>query len=158
MEAIAPEIDLQLRPAKDSDFDLLLDLHRAAMKPSIAESHGWNESAERAFIRGALAGEGYWILESEGVAIGGWACERRVDSVYLAYIGIAPSHQGRGIGTRMLRELLAIAREQGVPLRLHVLRTSRARRLYERLGFEYVARTPTGFQMQHDGSETDMDG
>jgi len=37
--------ELHLRPATPADFAFLLDLHRAAMKPSIAASNGWDEPA-----------------------------------------------------------------------------------------------------------------
>ncbi|MBV6699539.1 GNAT family N-acetyltransferase [Kitasatospora aureofaciens] len=43
--------------------------------------------------------------------------------------------QGRGLGTAVLRHILAEADAEGVPVRLDVLQGSAARRLYERHGF-----------------------
>ncbi|MGC5413332.1 GNAT family N-acetyltransferase, partial [Streptomyces sp. DT225] len=43
--------------------------------------------------------------------------------------------QGRGIGSGVLRRLLARTDAEGAPVRLNVLQGSAARRLYERHGF-----------------------
>lgn len=54
-------------------------------------------------------------------------------------IGVHPGHQGRGIGTALLRALLARADELGAPVFLEV-RTDNdnAIRLYERHGFDRI--------------------
>jgi [ribosomal protein S18]-alanine N-acetyltransferase len=51
-------------------------------------------------------------------------------------IGVDPAHQGRGVGTALLRALLAIADDEAAPVFLEV-RTDNAAaiRLYERHGF-----------------------
>jgi ribosomal protein S18 acetylase RimI-like enzyme len=50
-----------------------------------------------------------------------------------------PEHQGRGIGTALLREFINSAHEKGVSATLEVLKANEpARRLYERLGFTVV--------------------
>ena len=46
-----------------------------------------------------------------------------------------PGLRGRGIGTGLLKDLLAEAAEKGRPVRLKVVLTNPARRLYERQGF-----------------------
>ena len=59
----------------------------------------------------------------------------RDDHVLLANVVLLPGFHGRGLGTRLLRRVLAHADARGVPVRLTVLRPNPARRLYERLGF-----------------------
>jgi ribosomal protein S18 acetylase RimI-like enzyme len=56
---------------------------------------------------------------------------------YLGYLGVAPGHQGQGIGTRMLREVLDRADAEGTPA---FLESSNERNLtvYERAGFRVV--------------------
>ena len=48
---------------------------------------------------------------------------------------LSPEFQGGGMGTAVLRVLLARADAEGLPVRLQVLQGSPARRLYERHGF-----------------------
>ncbi len=55
-------------------------------------------------------------------------------------IALMPSYRGQGIGTRLLRQLLADAEAAGHPgLSLSVHAKNPARRLYQRLGFVRVA-------------------
>jgi len=61
---------------------------------------------------------------------------------YLGLIIVAPAARGQGLGTRAIEALCAHARERGgTALRLAVVPTNTgARRLYDRLGFGFVAR------------------
>jgi ribosomal protein S18 acetylase RimI-like enzyme len=63
---------------------------------------------------------------------------------YLGLIFLAPAVRGAGLGTRLLDEAYAIVTARGGrALRLAVASTNPdARRLYERLGFQHVARRP----------------
>jgi ribosomal protein S18 acetylase RimI-like enzyme len=54
-------------------------------------------------------------------------------------LALLPPWRGRGIGGRLLRELLAEAAAAGLPVRVHVERTNPALRLYARLGFAPAA-------------------
>jgi ribosomal protein S18 acetylase RimI-like enzyme len=59
--------------------------------------------------------------------------------VFLALIELAPDHQGRGIGGRLVRDLLD--RADGKRVTLSVLEVNRrAYQLYRRLGFTEVSR------------------
>jgi ribosomal protein S18 acetylase RimI-like enzyme len=72
-------------------------------------------------------------------------------------ICIVPEHQKRGIGTEVIRSVIAEAGAQKMPLYLSVLKVNPARRLYERLGFEVIEETKHHFRMKfHDaaGSES----
>lgn len=52
---------------------------------------------------------------------------------------VAPAHRGTGIGTRLLAEVIAQARDRGEPgLSLSVEAGNPARRLYERAGFAHA--------------------
>jgi GNAT superfamily N-acetyltransferase len=54
-------------------------------------------------------------------------------------IGVHPAYRGRGVGRRLLRALLAAAREQGIArISLSVERANPARRLYLDEGFRVV--------------------
>lgn len=68
---------------------------------------------------------------------------RPVDSGWrLENFCLSPALHGRGIGTAVLRSLLARADEQGATVRLDVLQGSAARALYERHGFTEERQDP----------------
>jgi ribosomal protein S18 acetylase RimI-like enzyme len=50
-------------------------------------------------------------------------------------IALVPHVRGNGVGTAILRQVIAAADRSGQPSRLHVERTNRAAGLFERLGF-----------------------
>lgn len=56
-------------------------------------------------------------------------------------IAVAPNHLGRGVGTLLLRHVLAAAREQYSAVVLSVRATNPAQHLYERLGFVVFGET-----------------
>ena len=64
---------------------------------------------------------------------------------YIDGVAVLPEARGHGIGTRLLDEALAIARESGKRwVRLHVVDTNpRAQALYERLGYRVTKVEPT---------------
>ncbi len=57
------------------------------------------------------------------------------DCDFIEEIALLPEAQGRGIGTRLVRDVLQAAQRRGVPVRLSVFTSNPARVLYARLGF-----------------------
>jgi ribosomal protein S18 acetylase RimI-like enzyme len=55
------------------------------------------------------------------------------------------------VGERLIRELIAEARQAGASVSLHVLQANPARRLYERLGFRIVGQGEHEYLMQWSG-------
>jgi ribosomal protein S18 acetylase RimI-like enzyme len=56
-------------------------------------------------------------------------------------LGVLPDVRGKGVGSKLMGEIVMLARESGLPgLSLSVEDGNRARRLYERTGFEVVGR------------------
>jgi ribosomal protein S18 acetylase RimI-like enzyme len=60
---------------------------------------------------------------------------------YITFLDIAllPEYQNQNIGTTLIQSLLQEATEAQKSVVLHVLRSNRAARLYERLGFKLVS-------------------
>ena len=53
-------------------------------------------------------------------------------------ISLVPECRGEGVGGAILRDVLGHARALGKGVSIHVEKVNRARRLYERLGFETI--------------------
>jgi len=63
-------------------------------------------------------------------------------------IQIMPAYQRQGVGTTVIRDILAKASRKGLPTTLWVMKVNPARELYERLGFEVAEETPTHYRME----------
>lgn len=63
-------------------------------------------------------------------------------------IALLPGHRGRGIGTALLHHLITHATGKYPALSLAVVDTNPALRLYERLGFAFVAKSGNSITMR----------
>lgn len=75
------------------------------------------------------------IIELNGRPIGLLKVIRSPTEWRVSQIQLLPEHQGKGIGTKLLEEVLANARAAGLVVTLSALKINPAVRLYRRLGF-----------------------
>jgi len=59
-------------------------------------------------------------------------------SLRIVDISLLPEYRNQGVGSRAIRRLMEQAGRSGLPVELSVSADNRAKRLYERLGFEAV--------------------
>lgn len=137
-----------LRPASEDDLDFLYRLHRTTVKAYIDATWGWDPAFHRERFTANFEPEKWQIVVVDGRDVGGLALETRDDALFLSGIYILPAYQNKGLGTTLLRRLLAQARRSGRPVTLQVLKVNPARRLYERLGFAVFEETETHYQMK----------
>jgi len=80
------------------------------------------------------------------------ATSEEPDGLHLTYLMLLPEYQGRGIGSELIREVIAGATTMGRPLLLHVLKVNkRAQGFYHRHGFEIVGDIEGRHVMQFRG-------
>ena len=141
----------RLREARAGDFELAFRIMREAMEEYVAATWGWYETFQReVFRRRFEAGRTDLVLVGE-TPVGSLRVERGDEEIRLLAIFLLPEWQSRGIGSAIVRDLLAEADDAGRPVRLRVLRVNeRARRLYERLGFATVGTTETHVVMRRE--------
>ena len=129
-----PTIDLRHVDAADVEF--LFELHRASLGPYVDEVWGWRNDEQRAHLARNLDVDSARIVKVDGVDAGRLDVEESDDRVFIALLELLPSHQGQGIGTAIIRDVLDRARPNSKPVTLRVLEVNhRARALYQRLGF-----------------------
>lgn len=140
----------RLVPASADDRPWLEELRRAVYQDLFMAVWGsWDEEGHtRQFTacwqRGHIA-----VIEVEHRRVGMIQLLEIGDAIEIAEIQVQPSHQGRGIGTGVLMDVMARGHAERKRL---VLRTSvenhRAIALYERLGFQHVSRSDTHVHME----------
>lgn len=133
---------ISLRIASPSDEPFLLQLRKLTMTEHL-ERASVSTDDETHYQRIRSNFEDAKVICEADERIGLLKLTRTSDEWHLHQIQVLPSHQGRGIGQSVLRTILADAKHAGVSVSLSVLHGNPARRLYERLGFEPVAETPT---------------
>jgi GNAT superfamily N-acetyltransferase len=134
---------IRLRQATAADADFIYRVVETTMRGYVERIWGsFSEEYNRKNIAESIGSGIYSLIEHEGLAVGALAVERHATHIQLTQIYILPSHQNRGIGTSLVRELAREAKETGRPLRLRVLSVNPARTLYEREGFKVTSVTP----------------
>ena len=127
-------LQLTRRPALESDVPFLLELRRQAMGP-VHTAAEVDQSAEHTEARVRSSFDCAEIAELNGSPIGLLKVIRSPTEWRVSQIQLLPEHQGKGIGTQLLQEVLDGARAAGLVVNLSTLKINPAVRLYRRLGF-----------------------
>jgi ribosomal protein S18 acetylase RimI-like enzyme len=126
----------RLRPATQLDKTFLYRLHCLTMRHHIEATWGWDEAWQRNDFQHRFERYAISVMEHDGVAIGSLWLEDRPTAVYIADIQVLPEWQERGIGTAVVRRVIADALSRQLDVELAVLPVNeRARSLYQRIGF-----------------------
>ena len=122
-------------PPSEADFEPLLALRIEVMREHLERVFRYKPSRARRIFRGHFDEPGLRLILMGDQRIGcvGFRSEpdcRKIDSFYLER-----RFHNTGLGTAILKVLLAEADAQGLPVRLEVLTGSKADRFYLRAGF-----------------------
>ena len=139
-----PSAPYQLRPATADDLEFAIELNRISMKPYLAELPDWTDEIGRNEMQRRWAADPYQIILIDGNRAGMLVVTERDGLRILKHVELMPEYQGRGIGSAVIREVVANASREGLGVTLYVLTSNPARRLYERLGFVVTETVDTG--------------
>ncbi|WP_317620481.1 GNAT family N-acetyltransferase [Streptomyces sp. CBMA156] len=137
-----------LRPATADDLEPVTALKARVMRADLERLGRWDQDRSRERVRKSFSIRHTSVLLVDG-AFAGCVTVRPEEQGgrHLELFYLAPHLQGRGLGSAVLRHLLADADAAGDPVRLVVLRGSAAQRLYERHGFAVVHEDPVDVVM-----------
>ncbi len=144
-------MDYASRKVVAADRDWLWKTKTRCLRSYIEQTYGpWDEDIQRAArFDATFIPEDIHIVSVDGRDAGFIAARQDPDVIQLFNLAIAPEFQGRGLGTAVLRDLLALAQSRRMPVRLQVMKVNPARRLYERVGFKVAPdeEIPTHYRM-----------
>ena len=134
-----------LRAATEADRDFLMEVYASTREAELAMVP-WDAAAKRLFVEHQFTAQdrhykqhyhdtSYDVIVADGEPAGRLYVARWQREIRIVDITLLPAFRGRGLGTWLLRELMAEADTTGRKLSIHVERENPARRLYARLGF-----------------------
>lgn len=145
----------RLRPIEPGDRASLLAIYASTRADELALTD-WSDAQRQAFVEMQFDAQSrHYALQrplslcqvivlddgppggpAAGHPVGRLWVDRHADGLHVLDIALLPEARGKSIGTALLRQLMAEARQLVKPLTISVEIHNPARRLYERLGFE----------------------
>jgi len=139
---------IDLRPVETGDRQFLQRVYASSREDELAPLD-WPQSQKNGFLamqfdtqrryyEQAFPEADYLIIQIKNRPVGRLYLDRRDDEIRIVDIALLTKYRGKGIGSRLLNDILAEAGERDVPVRIHVETNNPALRLYKRLGFTIV--------------------
>ena len=139
-------MNLNFRSIQEKDFPFLKKVYRSTRENELSMTD-WSEeqksgfidfqfNAQHAYYMNVYKDAEFQIIESGSTGIGRlylWETEHQIRIVDIA---ILPEHRRKGIGSKILSDLIRQSELSGKKLNIHVEHFNPALRLYERLGFK----------------------
>jgi ribosomal protein S18 acetylase RimI-like enzyme len=135
------KLNVSLRDVTPDDQQFLFEVYTSTRIDEL-QGTDWTDDQKLAFIRMQfLVRERSQprvddrIILLNGQPIGRMMVDRSEAAIVLRDIAVLTEYRNAGVGSRLIQDLLDEAAAAGKPVQLHVVASSPAVRLYERLGF-----------------------
>jgi ribosomal protein S18 acetylase RimI-like enzyme len=140
---------LSFRPALPADFAYCERLYFANME-RINRELKLDHAAQIASFRRQWSASETRIITLDGADIGWLQSATREGTFFLAQLFVDAAHQGRGLGTAVMHQLIGEATARNQAMTLGVVKINPAKRLYDRLGFRVTREDDRKFYMRRE--------
>jgi ribosomal protein S18 acetylase RimI-like enzyme len=142
------DLGITFRPITSADHPFLQQLYASTREEEMAMVD-WDDRQKEAFLQMQFNAQhqyyqanytqtAFQIILRHGEPIGRLYVARWEQEIRIVDLALLPGHRDRGIGSQILKDLLAEGKQQKLPVRIHVEQYNRALRLYDRLGFQKI--------------------
>lgn len=151
---------ISLRPVRNEDEQFLYDLYKLSRVEEFSIANLSDEQFEMLMRMQYSARKGsyesnYPVARHDVVVVDGadagqiWV-SRDASQIRVVDISIAGSFQNQGVGTVLMKDLMAEAQRAGIPIRCSVATNNPGSlRFHERLGFRITSADLMYYQMEH---------
>lgn len=134
-----------LRPVREEDGEILLAIYASARAEEMALVP-WTEAQKKAFMQMQLSAQQnhyrtyfpratHDLILVNDAPVGRLYVDRRESEIRVLDVTMLTESRGRGIGTRIIQELMKEASNRNVSLSIYVESFNRSLGLFQRLGF-----------------------
>ena len=128
-----------IRSATVEDLELLDRIHRENMRGYVAKVYPWNPT----LFRDNFTPQDYRVIEERQTIAGFFKVVSSETDIYLGELQIIGERQNQGIGTGIIKSLIAEAKLKQKRLWLKVIKGNPAEKLYRRLRFTVFKESAT---------------
>ncbi len=148
---------LKLRPVTPEDEDFLYCVYTST-REDIAQL-GWDDMQLEKFLRLQYAAQQrhykeqfcnaeFQIIIADEKPVGRLYINRSEDEIRIIDIALLPEFRGNGMGSTLIKQVLAEGEKKELPVRIHVQKSNPAFHLYRRLGFQKLDENGIYFLME----------
>ena len=142
---------INIRLATQGDYSFCYYVRKETMKEYIEKMYGWNAKREKENHRKyfSMTMKGKNIIELDNIKIGLFWYEEEQDYIEINKIFILSKYQNKGIGSKIIVEIINNGKNKNKSVILGVLKSSeKAQNLYKKLGFIEYNQTDTEIQLK----------
>ena len=140
--------NITFRPISDNDMDFLYRVYASTREEELSLLD-WDEAQKEAFLQLQFQAQhkhyqeyfpdaSFDIIIWKNRPVGRLYIHRRPDEIRLVDIALLPQYRRRGLGSQLLKKILAEGEAAGLPVRIHVEQNNPALILYTQLGFRHI--------------------
>ena len=152
---------ITLRPVQESDNEFLLKVYGSTREQEMAQVP-WTAEQKQQFVRMQWEAQknhyaaqhrtaSHEIISLEGSAAGRLYLDRSGEKFHILDITLLPEYRNRGVGSFLLGQIMAEAKEAGKPVTIYVETFNPSLRLFERLGFTPIHQEGFHLLLQYAG-------
>ena len=138
---------ITLRPITLEDEGFLFRVYASTREEELAQTD-WDDAQKEAFLKMQFYAQHKYYVEQfhkasfdvillDGEPIGRLYLDRRKAELHIIDIALLPAYRNRGIGSTLLKAILAEGEQAGLFVSIYVEQFNPALRLYIRLGFRH---------------------
>lgn len=139
-----------LKNCKQTDKNFIYNLKKKSIYDYVNRIWGWNEEYQIKDFGIDFILENFKIIECDNKYIGFVQISEDMSNVNITEIHIIREYQSRGVGGNIIGNIIrqAIKDDKTISIGCFIDNT-RAKQLYERLGFKVISITDTHYQMKY---------
>lgn len=150
---------------QDSDLPFLKALYRSTRELELKQVPHWSEQdkdqfiemqflAQHTYYQKEFADANYELIIMDHTRIGRLYLDERDEEFRIIDIALLPEHRNKGIGKKILSDILDKAKSRRKVVRIHVEKKNPAMRLYRKLGFKDIEDKGVYWLMEWNANES----
>ncbi len=151
-------MNITLRPIEPGDMEFLYRVYASTREAELTLTD-WDDAQKESFLRMQFNAQhtyyqeyypnsAFLVILADGEQAGRLYVDRWPDQIRVVDIAVLPQYRNAGIGTTLLKDLLAEGALSGKPVTIHVEQYNPALRLYNRLGFSRIGERGVYYLME----------